>query len=84
MADDGRASREEVACDVDVASAKGGNKALMEEGGCGRWGRVRHRDDGLDGGKWAVFAGVLEAGDVGILSINGFDVIRVDGEVVVD
>ena len=44
--------------------------------------RIPHRDDRLDGGKWAAFAGGFKAGGVGILSINGVDVIRIDGEVV--
>ena len=83
LADDRRASRGEVTCDVNVASAEGGNKALVEIKACARWGRVRHRDDGLDGGKSAVFAGLSKAGNVDPLSCYGFDVIRVNEEVVV-
>ena len=34
LAEDRRARGEEIACDVDVASAKGDGEAVMEEGAC--------------------------------------------------
>ena len=83
MADNGRANGEEVACDVDAASAKGDSKAVMEEEACAGWGWGYGGDDGLDGGKGAVLAGGFEGGNIGVLSVNSVVVNRVDGEVVV-
>lgn len=57
MADDRRASREDIACDIDVASAKGDSEAVMEEKACVGRGWVVGGDNGLDGGKVTVFAG---------------------------
>ena len=82
LADNGRANGEEIACDVDVASLKGGSKAVVEEGACTglEWGLG---DDGLDGGEGAVLAGGFEGGDVDLLLVNGAVTTRVNGEVVV-
>jgi hypothetical protein len=61
MAYDGRASREEVARDLDIAGAREEGEAMVEEGGCASLGG----DDGLDAGKGTMPADGFEGGDVG-------------------
>ena len=82
LADDRRASGEEVACDVDAAGAEGDNKSMVEERACAGWGLGG--DHGLNGGKGAVLACGFECGNIVVLQNNGFDLIRTDGKFIVD
>lgn len=80
-ADNGCAGREEVVCNVNVSSAKGLSKALMEKEGCAGWGP--RGNDGVDGEKGSLLACGFEGGNVGVLAVNDLVVTGVDGDVVV-
>ena len=82
LADNGRANGKEIACDVGIARAKGGNKAVVQK--VARPGWVLGGDDGLDGGKGAMLASGFETGSVSVVPVNdGVDVVKIDGEVIV-